>query len=70
MLYVIKFIVVLVLLVFFVLEINWDGSLISCIVFMDFVGIELGVFFLVVIVNYVFDGKRIWMVWGSVLSFV
>jgi hypothetical protein len=67
-LYVTKLAVALALLASLALEINWDGSLTSRIVFMDFVGIVLGAPFLVAIVNYAFDGKRIWMARGSAPS--
>lgn len=68
MLYVTKLALVLALLASLALQINWDGSLTSRIVFMDFVGSVLGAPFLVAIVSYAFDVKRIWMVRGSASS--
>lgn len=68
MLYVTKLALVLALLASLALEINWDGSLTSRIVFMDFVGIVLGTPFLVAIVSYAFDAKRIWIARGDAPS--
>lgn len=64
-LYVAKLALALALLASLALEISWDGSLNSRVVLMNFVGIVLGTPFLVAIVSYAFDGKRVWVARNS-----
>lgn len=61
-LYATKLALALALLASLALEIDWDGSLTSRIVLMDFVGIVLGAPVLFAIVAYAFDARRIWVV--------